>query len=83
MASFLDNFDLNMIQAAARDVALQLEGPYKWYIIAIAVILITAILTRVIFKTFKWFLLIILFAILGGGLFLFLSYFASEIGARL
>jgi uncharacterized membrane protein YdbT with pleckstrin-like domain len=42
---------------------LQLEGPYRWYVIGGILIVLTAIITRFIFKTFKWFLLIVAAAI--------------------
>lgn len=37
---------------------LQLEGPYRWYVLGGVLVILTAVMTRVIFKTFKWFLLI-------------------------
>jgi hypothetical protein len=47
--------------AAAQDVIdffLKLEGPYKWYAISVALAVLTALVTRFIFKTLKWFLII-------------------------
>ena len=37
----------------------KLEGPYKWYVLGFLLVLLTAVMTRVIFKTFKWFLIIV------------------------
>ncbi|PIT98047.1 MAG: hypothetical protein COT71_02815 [Candidatus Andersenbacteria bacterium CG10_big_fil_rev_8_21_14_0_10_54_11] len=37
---------------------LKLEGPYRWYVLGAVLVLLTAIMTRIIFKTFKWFTLI-------------------------
>lgn len=38
---------------------LQLEGPYRWYVIGGVLVILTAIITRFIFKTIKWFLIIV------------------------
>lgn len=35
------------------------EGPYKWYIIGGIIFLMTAVFSRFVFKTIKWFLLLI------------------------
>lgn len=48
-----------------------IEGPYKWYIVAAVVLILSALITQFIFKTFKWFLLIIFGAVLIGGAFLY------------
>jgi hypothetical protein len=37
---------------------LKLEGPYKWYAIGVVLVLLTALVTRFIFKTIKWFVII-------------------------
>lgn len=37
---------------------LQLEGPYRWYVTGGVLIILTAIITRFIFKTLKWFLVL-------------------------
>ena len=37
----------------------QLEGPYKWYIIAGVIIVLTIVVTRFVFKTIKWLLLLV------------------------
>lgn len=42
----------------------QLEGPYKWYVIGGVIIVLTAFLTRFVFKTIKWFLLLIFIGVL-------------------
>lgn len=42
----------------------QLEGPYKWYVLGFILVVLTAIMTKVIFKTFKWFLILAGLAIL-------------------
>jgi uncharacterized membrane protein YdbT with pleckstrin-like domain len=44
---------------------LQLEGPYRWYVIGSILVVLTAIITRFIFKTIKWFLVIALAVIVG------------------
>lgn len=46
------------------DFFLKLEGPYKWYAIAVVLVVLTAIITRFIFNTLKWFLLIAFAAII-------------------
>lgn len=40
------------------DFFVRLEGPYKWYVIGFVVALLTALVTRFIFKTIKWFVII-------------------------
>lgn len=45
------DFDFSKIA----DVVLQLEGPYRWYIIGFVLIVLTALVTKFIFKTIKWF----------------------------
>lgn len=50
-------------------VVQQLEGPYKWYVIGLVALLLTAGITRYIFKTFKWMLLVLIIGTLGLGLF--------------
>jgi putative flippase GtrA len=47
-----------MVPAGLLDLALKIEGPYKWYIIGGVIIILTALLTRFIFKTLKWFFII-------------------------
>lgn len=44
---------------------LQLEGPYRWYVIGSILIILTAVITRFIFKTLKWFLIIAATVIVG------------------
>ena len=45
-------------------IAEQLEGPYKWYVIGIVALILTAGITRFVFKTFKWFVLVMLLALI-------------------
>jgi len=45
------------------DFFLRLEGPYKWYVLGGVLVLMTAVMTRVIFKTFKWFLILVALAV--------------------
>lgn len=40
------------------DFFLQLEGPYRWYVISGILVILTAIISRFIFKTLKWFLIL-------------------------
>lgn len=47
-----------MVPADLIDFALKIEGPYKWYVIGGVIILLTALLTRFIFKTLKWFFIL-------------------------
>lgn len=51
----------------------QIEGPYKWYIIAAGLFILTGIIIKVIFRTLKWFVLLLLFAALILGIFWFLQ----------
>lgn len=44
---------------------LKLEGDYKWYVMGAVVVLLTAVMTRVIFKTLKWFLILAALAVIG------------------
>lgn len=37
----------------------QLEGPYKWYALAAILGVLTLFFTRFVFKTIKWFLMIV------------------------
>jgi hypothetical protein len=43
----------------------QLEGPYKWYALLFIAAVITAVVTRFVFKTLKWVLLIGALVIMG------------------
>lgn len=70
-----------MIEARVlfQDVATfvtQLEGPYKWYVMAAVAFILTAFLTRFIFKTFKWILLLLFIGGLMVGGFALLIYMA-------
>lgn len=64
-----------MILADLMDLALKIEGPYKWYVIGAVVVILTAFLTRFIFKTLKWFLII---AAIGVIVFTIVNYFATS-----
>jgi len=55
---------------------LKLEGPYKWYVLGSILVIMTALMTRFIFKTFKWFLLI---AAIGVLILAGLYYFAPDL----
>ena len=45
----------------------KLEGPYKFYVIGAVITVLTMLLTRIVFKTFKWaFILLIMIAIVIG-----------------
>lgn len=52
--------DLSQIGRDLTLIVMQLEGPYKWYVMGGAAFLLTAVVTRFIFKTLKWFLLLLL-----------------------
>jgi hypothetical protein len=54
------------------DLVSQLEGPYKWYVLGGVLVILTALVTRFIFKTLKWFLLILAAAII---VFTIVNYF--------
>jgi len=55
----------------------QLEGPYRWYIIATAIFLLTAFVSRFIFKTFKWFLFLLVIGAVFIGMFYLLATWAE------
>jgi len=55
---------------------LALEGPYKWYVLGTFLVVLTAVMTRVIFKTFKWFLLLAAVLVIGVTL---IYYFAPRL----
>ncbi len=42
----------------ALDFIQQLEGDYKWYVIGFVLVVITMLVTKFIFKTIKWFIII-------------------------
>jgi len=64
--------NLATVRAYLEPVVAQLEGPYKWYIMGSVAFILTALITRFIFKTFKWFLVLVLVVVLGIGGFYFL-----------
>ncbi len=68
---------LQALVAALSPVVTQLEGPYKWYVMAGVAVILTALITRYIFKTFKWFLLLVLVVALLAGGFSFLLYLST------
>ena len=68
--------DLETIRHYAQPFVSQLEGPYKWYIMGGVAVLLTAFLTRFVFRTFKWFLLLAFIAILVFGGFYFIASLA-------
>ena len=53
-----------MLPADALEFVLKIEGPYKWYVIGAVIVMLTALLTRFIFKTLKWFFIIAAIAII-------------------
>ena len=65
-------FDLATLRAYVEPIVAQIEGPYKWYIMGAVAFILTAFITRFIFKTFKWFLVMVLIVVLGIGGFYFL-----------
>jgi hypothetical protein len=44
--------------------AAQLEGPYKWYILGAVLVVLTAVVTRFIFHTIKWFFVLVALALI-------------------
>lgn len=53
-------------------IVQNIEGPYKWYVIGGVIVVLTLFFTRFVFKTIKWFLLLVAIAVL---LFAIVSYF--------
>ena len=45
--------------ASVAEFFLQLEGPYRWYVLAAVLVIITSLVTRFVFKTVKWLLVIV------------------------
>ncbi len=54
--------DINFDKIA--EVVLQLEGPYRWYIIGFVLVILTALVTKFIFKTIKWFFVLAALALI-------------------
>lgn len=50
--------------ASFTQFAKLLEGPYKWYIIAFVLMILTALVTKFIFKTIKWFFVLVALALI-------------------
>ena len=55
----------------------QLEGEYKWYAVGVVLLLVTALVTKFIFKTVKWFFILALLAMVLFGGFWGLAYLAK------
>lgn len=53
------------VEQALQFIALQIEGPYKWYALLIIMGVITALVTRFVFRTLKWFLIIVALVVIG------------------
>ncbi len=51
---------------------LNIEGEYKWYVLTGIIFLLGAIFSRLIFKTLKWFFILILLVVLGAAIYLYL-----------
>lgn len=56
------------------DFFVKLEGPYRWYVLGGVLVIITALVTRFIFKTLKWFFLIVATAVIA---FTVVNYFVD------
>lgn len=70
--------DLSDIGRALTLIVMQLEGPYKWYVLGGAAFLMTAVVTQFIFKTFKWFLMLLLISgLMIGGFWLLVTMTTS------
>lgn len=50
---------------------LNIEGEYKWYVLTAVIFILGAIFSRLIFKTLKWFFILILLTILGTALYFY------------
>jgi hypothetical protein len=44
-------------------ILLTLESTYKWYVLVFFLVIVTALVTKFIFKTIKWFLLLTAFVV--------------------
>lgn len=44
---------------------LGLGGPYRWYIIGVLALLLTALFSRLVFKTIKWVLVLLVLTAIG------------------
>ena len=69
--------DLAYIVGLIGPLVTQIEGPYKWYIMGIVAFVLTGLITRFIFKTFKWFIVLLLIFILMAGGFYFVMSLAT------
>ena len=57
--SFLDH-----ASEAAQELVFRLEGEWRWYVIAVIIILITLFVLKFIFRTLKWFIVALLIGLL-------------------
>lgn len=71
---------INDIVSTLAAIAQQLEGPYKWYVIAGVALILTAIITRFIFKTLKWFFILLFIVALALGLIWGIGELAGQAG---
>lgn len=72
--NFLRGDNMPMIDfAQVTSFATQLEGPYRWYILGFVLIVLTALVTKFIFKTIKWFLVLSALALIGLAIFKILA----------
>lgn len=55
------------------EIITKLEGEYKWYVLSAVVLLLGVFFTQTIFKTIKWFILLLLLGALIVGSFYFFS----------
>ncbi len=50
--------------ASLTQFAEALEGPYRWYILGFVLVVLTAVVTKFIFKTIKWFFVLAALALI-------------------
>lgn len=51
--------------ASLGEFAEAIEGPYRWYILGFVLVLLTAVVTKFIFKTIKWFFVLAAMVLIG------------------
>lgn len=51
--------------ASLTQFAQLLEGPYRWYLLGFVLVLLTAVVTKFIFKTIKWFFVLAALVLIG------------------
>ncbi len=61
-----------MTPADITAVFLNLEGPYKWYVIVFFIVISTAVFSRIVFKTIKWFVILICLGVIGAAIWTYL-----------